>query len=115
MPRSSFQRSTRARVTGPKLLIACEGDGEKAYLEGLRQELRLSDRQIVVLNEKGTDPQYQKPLPLSLMAPEASRAAIQRADRLAEHNREAEQPFYNNPSSGMGRLIELLLELDKSL
>lgn len=56
MPRSSFQRPSRVRATGPKLLIACEGDGEKAYLEAIRQSLRLSDRQIVVLNQKGTDP-----------------------------------------------------------
>lgn len=206
MPRSSFQRPTRDRMTGPKFLIACEGDGEKAYLEAIRQSLRLSNRQIIVLNEKGTDPlsivksviehrialkkegtwlsrdsawaafdgdehrdndrenwyqaldlaqaqginlavsnpslelwyllhfqdqqsyihrdkaveelkkhtpQYQKPLPLLSVTPEARQAAVQRAAWLAERNREAGRPFYNNPSSGMGKLIELLLKLGK--
>ena len=56
MPRSSFQRQTHVKATGPKFLIACEGDGERAYLEAIRQSLRLSGKQIVVLNEKGTDP-----------------------------------------------------------
>ncbi len=56
MPRSPFPRPTRDRTTGPKFLVACEGDGEKAYLEAIRQSLRLSNSQIVVLNEKGTDP-----------------------------------------------------------
>ena len=56
MPRAPFQRPIRPRSTGPKFLIACEGDGEKAYLEAVRQGLRLSNSQIIVLNEKGTDP-----------------------------------------------------------
>ena len=56
MPRAPFQRRDRPRLTGPKFLIACEGDSEKAYLEAVRQGLRLSNNQIIVLNEKGTDP-----------------------------------------------------------
>ena len=56
MPRNPFQRQSRPRSTGPKFLIACEGDGEKAYLEAIRQALRLAGNQIIVLNEKGTDP-----------------------------------------------------------
>lgn len=208
MPRSSFQRPTRDRTTGPKFLVACEGDGEKAYLEAIRQSLRLSDRQIIVRNEKRTDPlsvirsviehrtglkkegrwlegdsawaafdgdehqanddanwnqaldlaqadhitlalsnpslelwyllhfqdqsasihrdkavaelkkhvpNYRKPLPLSSVTPEARQDAVQRAARLDQRNREMGRPFHNNPSSGMGKLIELLLKLDKSL
>lgn len=208
MPRSPFPRPTRVRATGSNFLIACEGDGEKAYLEAIRQSLRLSDKQIVVLNEKGTDPlsvirsvleyraglkkegrwlkrdsawsafdgdehrdnnpanwhqaldlaqaqsiklalsnpslelwyllhfqdqqayihrhkaveelrkhipQYQKPLPLLAATPEVQQAAIVRAARLAERNQDAGWLFYNNPFSGMGKLIKLLLELDKSL
>ena len=208
MPRSPFSRPTRNRTPGPKFLIACEGDGEKAYLEAIRQSLRLSSKQIIVLNEKGTDPlsivravteyrevlkcdggwlkqdsawaaldgdehrdndrenwyqaldlaqaqsinlavsnpslelwyllhfqdqqayihrdkaveelkkhtpRYQKPLPLLSVTSEARQAAVQRAARLAERNREAGRPFYDNPSSGMGKLIESLLKLDKSL
>lgn len=209
MPRSPFQRPTRHRTTGPKFLVACKGDGEKAYLEAIRQSLRLSDRQIIVRNEKGTDPlsvirsviehrtelkkegrwlakkdrvwaafdgdehrdndaenwyqaldlaqaqriklaltnpslelwyllhfqdqqsyihrdkaveelrkhvpQYMKPLPLRSATPEERQDAIQRAARLDQRNREMGRPFHNNPSSGMGKLIELLLKLDKSL
>ncbi len=204
MPRASFQRPIRVRSTGPKLLIACEGDGEKAYLEAIRQSLRLSSNQIIVLNEKGTDPltivktvinhravlhkdaswlptdtawaaldgdeyrannpanwhqaldlaqtnhielalsnpslelwyllhyqdqesyihrdravaelerhipNYKKPMSLYPGPPGAIQSAIQRADRLAQRNNENEMPFYNNPCSGMGRLVELLLQL----
>lgn len=206
MPRVSFQRPIRVRSTGPKLLIACEGDGEKAYLEAIRQSLRLSSNQITVPNEKGTDPltivktvinhraglqkdaswlptdtawaaldgdehrdnnpenwhqaidvahanrielalsnpslelwyllyfqdqeahihrdravaelekhvpNYKKPMPLYPGPPGAIRAAIQRAARLAQRNQENEIPFYTNPCSGMGRLVERLLQLQR--
>ena len=60
MPRSPFSRPTRDRTPGPKFLIACEGDGEKAYLEAIRQSLRLSNKQIVVFERKGYRPPFYR-------------------------------------------------------
>jgi len=52
----AFSRQSRARQIAPKILVACEGEGEEAYLNAIRIGARLSKDQIVVLNEKGTDP-----------------------------------------------------------
>ena len=83
--------------------------------------LHFQDQQAYIHRDKAVEelrkhvPQYQKPLPLLVVTSEARQDAIQRAARLDQLNRERGEPFHNNPSSGMGKLIELLLKLDKSL
>ncbi len=83
--------------------------------------LHFQEQQAYIHRDKAVEelrkhvPQYQKPLPLLAVTPEAQIAAVVRAARLAERSQEVDRPFYNNPSSGMGKLIERLLELDKSL
>ena len=206
MPRSAFSRRPPTRSLGPKFLIACEGDSEEAYLEDLRQSLRLSKNQIIVLNEKGTDPltivrtvllqrqgmqkeglwvagdtawaaldgdehrdnnadnwyqsldlaqahqihfalsnpslelwyllhfqdqeaplhrdkasaelekhlpSYKKPVSLYSELKSSAQDAIARAARLDQRNLEKEASFYNNPCSGMGKLVAQLLQLQR--
>lgn len=206
-----YLRQGQVRATGPKFLIVCEGDGEKALLEAVRQDLRLTKDQIIVLNGKGTDPltivrtvvgeqrglrqegrwlakstggvgwdtawvaldgdehrdnnrdnwhqaldlaqandvkvavsnpslelwyllyyqnqeayihrdkaaeelekyapHYKKPMSIYPGPPGALSAAIGRAARLTQRNRENDKPFHTNPCSGMGELVERLLRL----
>jgi hypothetical protein len=206
MRRPPFRRPRQPRATGPKFLIACEGDSEEAYLKAIGQDLRLPNDSFLVFNERGTDPltivktvikqreglrkdgwwlpqdsawavfdgdehrdnnpenwhralnlaqansvevalsnpslelwyllhfqdqqaylhrdkavdelkkhipHYRKPMILYPGPPGALHSALQRADRLARRNQETEMPFHNNPCSGMGRLVTLLLQRRK--
>ena len=58
-------------------------------------------------------PSYKKPQALYPGPPGAIPLAIQRAARLAQRNEENGQPFHHNPCSGIGLLVELLLQLRK--
>lgn len=52
-----FRRNPPSRNAGKKILIACEGKyTEPKYFNAIRQDLRLSTVQVLVLPHEGTDP-----------------------------------------------------------
>jgi hypothetical protein len=52
-----FRRSPPTKKVGKKILIACEGRlTEPKYFNAIRQDLRLTTGQILVLPHQGTDP-----------------------------------------------------------
>jgi len=83
------------------------------YLLHFQDQSAYIHRNQAVAELKKHVPNYRKPLPLLSVTPEECLTAIQRAARLEERNEEAGRLIYNNPSSGMGKLIELLLKLGK--
>jgi hypothetical protein len=57
MPKPSFKRNAPAKIIGKKVLIACEGKfTEPKYFHAIRQDLRLTTVQVLVLPHDGTDP-----------------------------------------------------------
>ncbi|PZO35793.1 MAG: RloB domain-containing protein [Pseudanabaena frigida] len=57
MPKPSFKRNTPKKIIGKKILIACEGkQTEPKYFNAIRQDLRLTTVQVLILPHDGTDP-----------------------------------------------------------
>lgn len=54
---SSFQRPSRQRPLGRRILIACEGEKtEYGYFEDIRKSLRMEPNKIIVLKPETSDP-----------------------------------------------------------
>ena len=57
MAKPSFKRNAPTRNVGKKILIACEGkQTEPKYFNAIRQDLRLTTVQVLILPHDGTDP-----------------------------------------------------------
>ena len=57
MPKPSFKRTTPKKTVGKKILIACEGkQTEPNYFNAIRQDLRITTVQVLILPHDGTDP-----------------------------------------------------------
>ncbi len=57
MAKPSFKRNAATRTVGKKILIACEGkQTEPKYFNAIRQDLRLTTVQVLILPHNGTDP-----------------------------------------------------------
>ena len=56
-PTPSFQRPSRQRSIGRRILIACEGEKtEYGYFEDVRKSLRMEPNKIIVLKPEASDP-----------------------------------------------------------
>ena len=56
-PTASFQRLSRQRPLGRRILIACEGEKtEYGYFEDIRKSLRMEPNKIIVLKPEASDP-----------------------------------------------------------
>ena len=54
---SSFQRPSRPRLIGRRILISCEGEKtEYGYFEDIRKSLRMEPNKIIVLKPEASDP-----------------------------------------------------------
>lgn len=53
---SGLPGSKQSPLLSSRFIICCEGEGEQIYLDLVRQELRLSKRQVIITAECGTDP-----------------------------------------------------------
>ena len=54
---ASFQRPSRQRLLGRRILIACEGEKtEYGYFEDVRKSLRMEPNKIIVLKPESSDP-----------------------------------------------------------
>ncbi len=57
MAKLSFERNAPTKTVGKKILIACEGKKtEPKYFNAIRQDLRLTTVQVLILPHEGTDP-----------------------------------------------------------
>jgi hypothetical protein len=57
MAKPSFKRNAPTKTVGKKILIACEGkQTEPKYFNAIRQDLRLTTVQVLILPHDGTDP-----------------------------------------------------------
>jgi len=57
MAKPSFKRNAPSKTVGKKILIACEGkQTEPKYFNAIRQDLRLTTVQVLILPHDGTDP-----------------------------------------------------------
>lgn len=57
MAKPSFKRNAPTKTVGKKILIACEGEQtEPKYFNAIRQDLRLTTVQVLILPHDGTDP-----------------------------------------------------------
>ncbi|TYQ24681.1 RloB domain-containing protein [Pseudanabaena sp. UWO311] len=57
MAKSSLKRNAPTKTVGKKILIACEGkQTEPKYFNAIRQDLRLTTVQVLILPHDGTDP-----------------------------------------------------------
>ena len=57
MAKPSFKRNAPSKTVGKKILIACEGkQTEPKYFSAIRQDLRLTTVQVLILPHDGTDP-----------------------------------------------------------
>lgn len=57
MAKPSFKRNSPTKTVGKKILIACEGKKtEPKYFNAIRQDLRLTTVQVLILPHDGTDP-----------------------------------------------------------
>lgn len=56
-PAASFQRPSRQRSIGRRILISCEGEKtEYGYFEDIRKSLRMEPNKIIVLKPEASDP-----------------------------------------------------------
>ena len=54
---SAFQRPSRRRLIGRRILISCEGEEtEHKYFEDIRKSLRMEPNKIIVLEPEASDP-----------------------------------------------------------
>ena len=57
MAKPTFKRNAPTKTVGKKILIACEGkQTEPKYFNAIRQDLRLTTVQVLILPHDGTDP-----------------------------------------------------------
>jgi hypothetical protein len=57
MAKPNFKRNAPTKTVGKKILIACEGkQTEPKYFSAIRQDLRLTTVQVLILPHDGTDP-----------------------------------------------------------